>query len=1126
LPNNKYTNSTLNQTPVTGPFGFPLKNSDGSNNEIRVVRKGGRYSLAIKSGNIWHYINENGEATSTTLGLVKVGDGLAITSGGTLSATGAGANNYLDGITRATNTLTFSVNGATDVPYTFGSNAFTSTTILALGTTAGTALEGDTGVTNWSGGSGGLTASTGRTSLGLGSMAQENTSSYATGAHLAIGTSSTTALRGDASTANLEDITGAGDDSGQILIYALDDDGYNPLVMSGDATMDKDGIVTVANDSHTHSAYSPTSHTHSGYATSSHTHSTSNLTDITGAGDTSGQILIYAEDDTGYNPLVMSGDITMDKDGIVTVANDSHTHSSYITSAYSDLSTNSKIGTGSTQVAQGNHTHSIYMSSTANFGDLADVETGILASSGEVITGDSGEFVSKTLANAGIEASFTKNTAFNKNFGTSSTTVAYGNHTHSVYMSSTANFDDLNDVATGTSPSSGELITGDSGEYISETFANAGVSEVGHTHGTGDISNLSGTNTGDVCTTNHTSAGYLDNTANFGDLADVETGISASSGEVITGDSGEFVSKTLANAGIEASFTKNTAFNKDFGTSSTTVAYGNHTHSTYMSSTANFGDLADVETGISASSGEVITGDSGEFVSKTLANAGIEPSFTKNTAFNKDFGTSSTTVAYGNHTHSTYMSSTASSSDLSDVDGSASGEDILFYDESTWKPSSLAEAGISATSHTHSGYAASSHSHSGYLSTSANFGDLADVETGISASSGEVITGDSGEFVSKTLANAGIEPSFTKNTAFNKNFGTSGSTVAYGNHTHSGYLSSSVAFGDLTDVETGITASSGEVITGDSGEFVSKTLADAGISATSHTHSYLPTTLSSGYTVGMGSWGLRNTTPSGYIEFGPANSSWAHIYESGTANGFYMNSNLHVADGYQVLHAGNYSSYALPLSGGTVTGDTTYNDIYCKNIDVNRGADIGSTTVGVLTLYSTGHSTTSKICFKHQSSVGWGNHGYCDDNYNTYFEMDSTGRGWVFRNATTSTNVFSISNRGEIYANGSSTFASTVTWSGGGSANANTAYTHSQSSHAPSNANYITNNNQLTNGAGYLTSIGSHDHSFGGVNLSDVESGESSMDILVYDSGKWTPSTLAEAGCSATSHGHNRYMKS
>jgi hypothetical protein len=53
-----------------------------------------------------------------------------------------------------------------------------------------------------------------------------------------------------------------------------------------------------------------------------------------------------------------------------------------------------------------------------------------------------------------------------------------------------------------------------------------------------------------------------------------------------------------------------------------------------------------------------------------------------------------------------------------------------------------------------------------------------------------------------------------------------------------------------------------------------------------------------------------------------------------------------------------------------------------------------------------------------------------------------------------------------IYASG------VMTWSGGGSANANTAYTHSQASHAPSNANYITNNNQLSNGAGYTTCTG------------------------------------------------------
>ena len=40
-----------------------------------------------------------------------------------------GPNFYLDGVTKSGNTLTFSVNGTTDQTYTFGSNAFTSTTI-------------------------------------------------------------------------------------------------------------------------------------------------------------------------------------------------------------------------------------------------------------------------------------------------------------------------------------------------------------------------------------------------------------------------------------------------------------------------------------------------------------------------------------------------------------------------------------------------------------------------------------------------------------------------------------------------------------------------------------------------------------------------------------------------------------------------------------------------------------------------------------------------------------------------------------------------------------------------------------------------------------------------------------
>ena len=99
MPNNRYTNSSLSQTPVTGPFGFPLKNSDGSDNEIRVARKGGRYTLAIKSDNAWRYFDESLKAaTASELGTIKVGSGLAVTQDGVLSATGGGGSGDITGV--------------------------------------------------------------------------------------------------------------------------------------------------------------------------------------------------------------------------------------------------------------------------------------------------------------------------------------------------------------------------------------------------------------------------------------------------------------------------------------------------------------------------------------------------------------------------------------------------------------------------------------------------------------------------------------------------------------------------------------------------------------------------------------------------------------------------------------------------------------------------------------------------------------------------------------------------------------------------------------------------------------------------------------------------------------------
>ena len=57
-------------------------------------------------------------------------EGYFLRGDGTWQNIGASTSNYyLDGISKTDNTLTFSVNGASNPTYTFGSNAFNSTTI-------------------------------------------------------------------------------------------------------------------------------------------------------------------------------------------------------------------------------------------------------------------------------------------------------------------------------------------------------------------------------------------------------------------------------------------------------------------------------------------------------------------------------------------------------------------------------------------------------------------------------------------------------------------------------------------------------------------------------------------------------------------------------------------------------------------------------------------------------------------------------------------------------------------------------------------------------------------------------------------------------------------------------------
>jgi len=149
-----------------------------------------------------------------------------------------------------------------------------------------------------------------------------------------------------------------------------------------------------------------------------------------------------------------------------------------------------------------------------------------------------------------------------------------------------------------------------------------------------------------------------------------------------------------SHAGLyEPAFTKNSAFNKNFGTSHTEVAFGDHGHTGYATS----GDINTAVSGHTHNISDDVTPTANAFDRKNIKFAGAtvssldantalvsgyEPAFTKNTGFNKDFGTTHTTVAYGDHTHGGYA---------------ASGHNH----DTVYAP----------IVHTHSGYAATGHVH-------------------------------------------------------------------------------------------------------------------------------------------------------------------------------------------------------------------------------------------------------------------------------------------------------------------------------------------------------------------------------------------------------------------------------
>jgi len=128
------------------------------------------------------------------------------------------------------------------------------------------------------------------------------------------------------------------------------------------------------------------------------------------------------------------------------------------------------------------------------------------------------------------------------------------------------------------------------------------------------------------------------------------------------------------------------------------------------------------------------------------------------------------------------------------------------------------------------------------------------------------------------------------------------------------------------------------------------------------------------------------------------------------------------------LDSSNYSSYALPLSGGTVTGYTNFN----VGVTVNSASGAG---YGI-NLYS-GGSLQPTYGLYFAQTANFGTYGAVSADWATYFTMNSTAnRGWIFREVETLGNVAAISNQGNMtlrshFEQGNNIARPNVNWSAG-----------------------------------------------------------------------------------------------
>ena len=198
------------------------------------------------------------------------------------------------------------------------------------------------------------------------------------------------------------------------------------------------------------------------------------------------------------------------------------------------------------------------------------------------------------------------------------------------------------------------------------TIDNSTYSTTGHTHAHADLTSIvaaehvdwAAASAGTIHATNYTHTHDLSDVTDSGTAAalNVPAAGNAASGEVVKGsdtrltdtrtpsstlahksthETGESDALSPSDIGAEAAFSKNTAFNKNFGTATSTVCQGDDSR------------LSDTRTP-SSTLAHKSSHETGESDALSPSDIGAESAFSKNTAFNKNFGTASGDVCQGN----------------------------------------------------------------------------------------------------------------------------------------------------------------------------------------------------------------------------------------------------------------------------------------------------------------------------------------------------------------------------------------------------------------------------------------------------------------------------------------------